>query len=83
MGITSEEVDKAIRAWGAKTTDPYEAGLAALYARKYDKATTDLPDLSPANLRRNYLPIRRLRLMCPLTRKPGRGRCVFPGFLAV
>lgn len=41
-GYTSEEVDKAIRAWGAKTTDPYEAGLAALYARKYDKATTDL-----------------------------------------
>jgi tetratricopeptide (TPR) repeat protein len=41
-GYTGEELDKAIRAWGAKTTDPYEAGLAALYARNYDKATTDL-----------------------------------------
>jgi hypothetical protein len=23
----AEEVDKAIRAWGARTTDPYEAAL--------------------------------------------------------
>src|SRR5271157_2209273 len=41
-GFPPEDLDKAIRDWGAKTTDPYEAGLAALYARNYDKATTDL-----------------------------------------
>ncbi len=32
------------RAWGAKTTDPYDAGLAALYERNYSKATADLQD---------------------------------------
>ena len=32
-GLTAEDVDSAIRAWGAKTTDPHEAGLAALYER--------------------------------------------------
>src|SRR5208283_1560796 len=42
FGLSPEDLDKAIKAWGAKTTDPYEAGLAALYARNYDKATTDL-----------------------------------------
>src|SRR5271165_3349324 len=42
FGLSPEDLDKAIRAWGAKTTDTYEAGLAALYARDYDKATTDL-----------------------------------------
>src|SRR5271157_4022238 len=41
-GLSPEDLDKAIRAWGAKTTDLYDAGLAALYARNYDKATTDL-----------------------------------------
>ena len=42
FGLSPDELDKAIKAWGAKTTDPYEAGLAALYARNYVKATTDL-----------------------------------------
>src|SRR5271157_815653 len=42
FGLSPEELDKAIKAWGAKTTDLYDAGLAALYARNYDKATTDL-----------------------------------------
>jgi len=41
-GLQPEELDKAIQAWGARTTDTYEAGLAALYTRNYDKATTDL-----------------------------------------
>jgi len=41
-GLSPEDLDKHIRDWGAKTTDTYEAGLAALYARNYDKATTDL-----------------------------------------
>ena len=41
-GYTSDELDKAIRGWGAKTTDLYEQAMAALYERNYDKATTDL-----------------------------------------
>ena len=43
-GLTAEDIDSAIRAWGAKTTDPYEAGLAALYERNYPKAVSDLED---------------------------------------
>jgi len=43
-GLTAEDIDSAIRAWGAKTTDPYEAGLAALYERNYPKATSTLED---------------------------------------
>jgi tetratricopeptide (TPR) repeat protein len=41
-GLEPDELDKAIRAWGTKTTDAYDAGLAALYERNYDKATPDL-----------------------------------------
>lgn len=41
-GVTPEELDNAIRTLGKKTSDPYEAGLAALYERDYPKATTDL-----------------------------------------
>jgi len=44
FGIPAEEIDKAIRAWGAKVTDPYEAGLAALYERNYPKASAQLTD---------------------------------------
>jgi tetratricopeptide (TPR) repeat protein len=43
-GLSPDDLDKAIKAWGAKTTDTYEAGLAALYARNYSKATVDLQD---------------------------------------
>lgn len=43
-GLGPEDVDKAIRAWGAKTTDPYEAGLAALYERDFPKASDQLQD---------------------------------------
>jgi hypothetical protein len=43
-GFTSEEFDKAIRACGTKTTDPYDVGLAALYARNHDAATSSLKD---------------------------------------
>ena len=43
-GLGPDEVDQAIRAWGAKTTDPYEAGLAALYERDYPKASAQLQD---------------------------------------
>jgi len=38
FGLKPEEVDKAIRIWGAKAQDPYDAGLAALYARNYPEA---------------------------------------------
>lgn len=41
FGLSSEEVDKAIRAWGKRTTDPYEKGLAALYEKNYPLASKD------------------------------------------
>ncbi|MGI8962583.1 MAG: hypothetical protein ACR2IV_23065 [Bryobacteraceae bacterium] len=41
-GLRPDEVDEAIGALGAKTTDPYEAGLAALYERKYFQVSADL-----------------------------------------
>ncbi len=43
-GYTPEEVDKAIRAWGATATDPYDVGVAALYERNYPKATASLQE---------------------------------------
>jgi tetratricopeptide (TPR) repeat protein len=43
-GLDPVDLDKAIRSWGEKTTDPYEAGLAALYERNYPRATTQLED---------------------------------------
>jgi tetratricopeptide (TPR) repeat protein len=39
-GLSPEEVDQAIRAWGQRTTDTYGAGLAALYDRNYPKASS-------------------------------------------
>jgi tetratricopeptide (TPR) repeat protein len=41
-GLAPDEVDQAIRAWAAKTTDPYEAGLAALYERDFSNASAQL-----------------------------------------
>jgi tetratricopeptide (TPR) repeat protein len=43
-GLAPADVDQAIRAWGAKTIDPYEAGLAALYERNYSRASTQFSD---------------------------------------
>jgi tetratricopeptide (TPR) repeat protein len=43
-GLKPDEIDQAIRAWADKTTDPYEAGLAALYERNYPKASAQLQD---------------------------------------
>ena len=43
-GLTPEDIDRAIRAWGATTTDTYEAGLVALYERNYAKASSALQD---------------------------------------
>ncbi len=39
FGLAPEEVDKAIRAWGQQTEDPYEKGLAALYEKHYPEAS--------------------------------------------
>ena len=41
-GLAPDDVDQAIRTWGAKATDPYEAGLTALYERNYPKASEQL-----------------------------------------
>jgi tetratricopeptide (TPR) repeat protein len=38
-GLSPEDLDEAIRSWGARTTDLEEAGQAALYARNYPKAS--------------------------------------------
>ena len=43
-GVHPEELDKAIRSWGEATTDPYEAGLAALYQRNYPAASAQLKE---------------------------------------
>ncbi len=43
-GLRPDDLDEAIREWGAKTNDPYEAGLAALYERHYPKASAQLQD---------------------------------------
>lgn len=41
-GLGADEIDRAIRAWGEKSKDPYEIGLAALYARNYPLASEQL-----------------------------------------
>jgi len=43
-GLAPDDLDRAIRSWGAKTTDPYEAGMAALYERNYAHASAQLAD---------------------------------------
>ncbi len=44
FGLSPEDLDKAIKAWGAKTTDPYDKGQAELYQGNYSQATADLQD---------------------------------------
>jgi tetratricopeptide (TPR) repeat protein len=39
LGLTPEEIDRAIREWGRKTEDRYLQGLAALYEKNYQTAT--------------------------------------------
>src|SRR5580704_4258571 len=41
-GFDSTELDEHIRAWGARTDDPYEAGLTALYQHNYREASWQL-----------------------------------------
>jgi tetratricopeptide (TPR) repeat protein len=43
-GLDPDDLDKAIRSWGEKTTDTYEAGLAALYKRNYPIASAQLKE---------------------------------------
>jgi len=59
-GLKSEEVDTAIRAWGTKTDDPYEKGLAALYEEHYPEATTQLQ--KSLSLRKKELAISKNRV---------------------
>jgi len=40
--LKPDEIDSAIRAYGGETSDPYEAGVIALYERNYAKATAEL-----------------------------------------
>jgi len=42
FGLKPEEVDTAIREWGRRTTDPYEKGMAALYAENFPVAEESL-----------------------------------------
>jgi tetratricopeptide (TPR) repeat protein len=44
FGLEPGEVDQAIRAWQQKTKDPYEKGLAALYAENYPESTKQLSE---------------------------------------
>lgn len=44
FGLTSAEIDEAIRSWGQKTNDPYEQGLAALYEKNYPIASQRLAE---------------------------------------
>jgi len=39
FGLAPEEIDKAIRAWGQRTEDPFDKGLAALYDKRYPEAS--------------------------------------------
>src|SRR4029434_3134758 len=41
VGLKPDEIDQAIRAYGGKTSDPYEAGVIALYERNYAQATAE------------------------------------------
>jgi tetratricopeptide (TPR) repeat protein len=40
-GLTAEDLDRAIREWGAKAEDPYDKGLADFYDRNYPKASSE------------------------------------------
>ena len=42
FGLKPEEIDRAVRAWGEKSEDLYDKGLAALYEKNYPEASRDL-----------------------------------------
>jgi tetratricopeptide (TPR) repeat protein len=43
-GLAPDELDQAIKAWGATTKDPRGAGVIAFYERKYPQAINGLED---------------------------------------
>jgi tetratricopeptide (TPR) repeat protein len=43
-GLAPYDLDQAIRAWGAKATDAYDVGLAALYEGNYARASAQIAD---------------------------------------
>ncbi|MCI0390740.1 MAG: tetratricopeptide repeat protein [Acidobacteria bacterium] len=51
FGLTPEEVDRAIREWSKKLTDPYHQGLAELYQKNYPKAVDLLSDALDQSLK--------------------------------
>jgi hypothetical protein len=42
FGLKPGEIDQAVRAWGEKTDDLYDKGLAALYEKNYPEASRNL-----------------------------------------
>ncbi|MCP4657659.1 MAG: hypothetical protein GY856_19810, partial [bacterium] len=42
FGLSPEEVDQAIRSWSERARDPFDKGLAALYAKNYPEAEESL-----------------------------------------
>lgn len=42
FGIQADEIDQSIRTWGARVQDPYDKGIAALYAGNYSQAQQQL-----------------------------------------
>jgi Flp pilus assembly protein TadD len=42
FGLLSEEIDRAIRAWSERATDPFEKGMGALYEQNYPEAGKEL-----------------------------------------
>jgi tetratricopeptide (TPR) repeat protein len=42
FGLDPKEIDQAIRAWGERSEDPHDQGLAALYEKRYSEASMDL-----------------------------------------
>jgi len=43
-GLEPADIDEAIRAWGANAKDPYEKGVANLYAKNYPEASKQLSE---------------------------------------
>lgn len=61
-GVAPKDLDQHIREWGDRTTDPFEAGLVALYARQYAKASVVLA-VSLGSEKRDFQPTRKMLLM--------------------
>lgn len=53
VGLAPDQIDEAIRAWGQRAVDPYDKGIADLYARNFGTATSELK--ASVELRRENL----------------------------